>query len=184
MTQWKQGIGQRRLWKAEELEGHKPTVYDWVRMAAFLDGEGNLSIYTTKDHRRKTLNHMQTRVLIGNTNPALPAWLKETFGGNIVLRNSQKYNPRAKQAYIWSASSARAVWILHNCLPWFLLKAAQAKVIIQLQEDFDQTRQGTRQPVSQERLALRDSLKSELHKLNAKGKENQVVVPLEKLTGE
>ena len=37
MAQWTQGVGQRRLWKAEEFDGLKPTVYDWCRVAAFLD---------------------------------------------------------------------------------------------------------------------------------------------------
>jgi hypothetical protein len=183
MTQWKQGIGQRRMWKAEEFDGLKPTTYDWCRMAAFLDGEGNMNINPINDKRRKLNNglHYQVRILIGNTNPALPVWLRETFGGNIVLRNAQKYNPRAKQTYIWSCTSARAAWILQNCLPWFLLKLAQAKLLITLQEEIDGTRQGRSRVIAPERLERRQAIKDELHKLNAKGCDNQIVIKVEDL---
>ena len=57
MAQWTQGVGQRRLWKAEEFDGLKPTVYDWCRVAAFLDGEGNLNINPIQDYRRVALKN-------------------------------------------------------------------------------------------------------------------------------
>jgi len=177
-----QGIGQRRLWKAEEFDSLKPTVYDWARMAAFLDGEGHLNINPIYDKRRiKNPTHLQVRILIGNTNPALPVWLRETFGGNIVLRNSQRNNPRAKQSYIWSCTSARAAWIMHNAMPWFLLKEAQAKLLLTLQEEIDKTRQGRGKFVSPERLKQRMEIKNQLHKLNAKGCDNQIVIKVEDL---
>jgi hypothetical protein len=169
------------MWKAEEFDGLKPTVYDWARMAAFLDGEGNLNINPIRDKNRKPGVRCQVRILIGNTNPALPVWIRETFGGNIVLRGTNGINPRAKQSYIWSCTAGRAAWVLHNCLPWFLLKEAQAKVLISLQEDIDTTYQGRSRKVSQERLDQRLALKDELHKLNAKGRDNQVVIPVEEL---
>jgi hypothetical protein len=183
MSQWTQGVGQRRLWKAEEFDGLKPNVYDWVRMAAFLDGEGNMNINPITDKRRSFNGGLryQVRILIGNTNPALPVWLRETFGGNIVLRNSQLHNPRAKQSYIWSCTSARAAWILQNCLPWFLLKLAQAKLLITLQEEIDTTRQGRNKFVAPERLVRRQEIKDQLHKLNAKGCDNQIVIKVEDL---
>ena len=184
MSQWKQGIGQRRMWGAEEFDGRKPTVYDWVRAAAFIDGEGNVNITTIYDKRRANPIHYQARVLIGNTNPALAVWLRKTFGGNIVLRDMQRHNPRAKQTYIWSATSARAAWIMHNCMPWFLLKQAQAEVLLQMQEEIDQTRQGRNRTVAPERLAVRLDLKNQLHKLNAKGRDAQIVIAVDKLTGE
>lgn len=171
-------VGPRRMWKAEEFDGLKPTVYDWVRMAAFLDGEGNLNINPIRDKSRKVAVRCQVRILIGNTNPALPVWIRETFGGNIVLRDVKRYNPRAKQSYIWSCTAGRAAWILYNCLPWFLLKGAQAKILISLQEDIDTTYQGRNRKVSQERLDQRLALKDVLHKLNAKGCDNQIVIPV------
>jgi hypothetical protein len=174
MSQWKQGIGQRRMWKAEEFDGLKPTTYDWCRLAAFIDGEGNLNINPGKTKAGRP--RFQVRVLVGNTNPVLPVWLKETFGGNIVLRIN--HVPSHKDAYIWSCTSGRAAWILHNALPWFLLKQAQAKILIELQEHVDMTRQGRGRTVTDDDNEYRVTLKDQLHVLNAKGRE------VKKLTGE
>jgi hypothetical protein len=182
MSKWTQGVGQRRLWKAEEFDGLKPTVYDWVRMAAFLDGEGNLNINPRRNRGHEV--QVQVRILIGNTNPALAVWLRKTFGGNIVLRDSRRYNPNAKQTYIWSCTAARAAWVLTNCLPWFLLKGPQAEILISLQEEIDRTRQGRGRRVTDESWERRFALKDELHKLNAKGCINQIVIPVAGLTGE
>lgn len=183
MSKWTQGIGQRRQWKAEEFDGLKPTVYDWVRMAAFLDGEGNLNINPRYDTRNNSRGwQVQVRILIGNTNPALPVWLRKTFGGNIILR--QVKNLKAKDSYIWSCTSARAAWVLTNCMPWFLLKSAQAEILISLQEEIDATRQGRGRRVADASVERRMLLKQELHKLNAKGRANQISIPVAMLTGE
>lgn len=160
-------VGPRREWKTEEFDGLKPTTYDWCRMAAFIDGEGHLSIsgtYTAKGRPR-----YQVRILIGNTNAELPLWLRETFGGHTVVRDAQRYNPRSKQSYIWSANAARACWIMKNCEPWFLMKLAQAKLLMQLQERIDLTRQGRGREVPPEEQTARMEIKQQLHKLNQKG---------------
>jgi len=168
MSKWTQGIGQRRQWKAEEFDGLKPTVYDWTRMAAFLDGEGHLNLnpIPLKAGRGRRI---QVRIIIGNTSPALTTWLKETFGGNIVLRDMSKHNPNARLQYIWSCTSGRAAWVLTNCLPWFIIKAAQAKILIAMQTEIDKTRQGRGRTVSDEQWDIRFALKAELHKLNVVG---------------
>lgn len=156
----------RRMWRSEEFDELKPTVYDWCRLAAFIDGEGHLNINPYGWTSQKT-RKVQVRVLVGNTNPNLPVWIQETFGGNVVLRRNK--NPRCKDAYIWSCTAARAAWILHNCLPWFLLKRAQAVILLQLQEDIDKTHQARSFQLSEECVAYRTGLKDQLHKLNAKG---------------
>lgn len=159
-------VGPRRMWKAEEFDGHKPTVYDWVRMAAFLDGEGTIDMNSGS---RSKPRHI-VRVLLGNTNAKLTLWLEETFGGNVILRHVK--NPNAKDCYVWSCCAARAAWILHNCLPWFLLKGEQAKLMIELQGHLDQKR---KRVIPTESLIYRDDLKTQLRKLNAKGRAHQVV---------
>ena len=167
MGKWTEGIGQRRLWKAEEFDGLKPTVYDWCRVAAYIDGEGHLNINPSKT--RIGNQRFTSRILIGNTNPALAIWLKDTFGGNIIIRQSRRWNPRAKDAYIWSCTAARACWILHNCTTWMLLKKDQARILMELQLSVDGTRQGRGRSVDLGVISYRSGLNEELHKLNAKG---------------
>jgi hypothetical protein len=168
-------VASRRQWKAEELDGLKPTVYDWCRMAAFLDGEGCLQFNPYKRFRRKG----QVRIIVLNTNPALPTWILQTFGGNVVIRDHN--NPKWKISYCWSCTAGRAAWIMHNCLPWFLLKKAQAELLLELQTHIDQTRQGRGRQISDEECAYRDGVHVEIKKLNAKGPVNQKPISL---TGE
>lgn len=154
-------------WASEEFEGMKPTVYDWARMAAFIDGEGHISICanrTSVGNRR-----YQARIIISNTNPVLPNWLKETFGGFLLFRDVQKRNPKAKQVYIWNCTSQRAAWILHNCMPWLILKGAQAKILMELQECINKSRTSLGAPIALQDAARREDLKQQLHKLNARG---------------
>ena len=152
----------RRHWKEEEFQGLKPTIYDWCRMAAFLDGEGTLQV-----NPYKTKRVVQVRMIVINTNPALPAWLVQTFGGNVVLRSHN--NPRWKDTYAWSCTSGRAAWIMHNCLPWFLLKKAQAELLIALQEHIDCTKQGRNRKLSDDARKYREGVHAEIKKLNARG---------------
>jgi len=157
-------VGPRRMWKAEEFDEHKPTVYDWCRMAAYLDGEGHLNLNPMIRKHGRTI---QVRIIIVNTDPQLPSWLKEVFGGNVCVRVPQ--NPKAKLIYAWSCTAGRAAWVLYNSLPWFIMKRAQADILIAMQEEVDKTRQGRGIRVTDEQWDRRFTLKAELHKLNLKG---------------
>jgi hypothetical protein len=53
-----------------------------------------------------------------------------------------------------------------------------------MQNDIDKTRQGKGRTVPQEQWDYRFGLKRNLHKLNAKGHDNQVVIGVDQLTGE
>jgi hypothetical protein len=168
-------LSTRRNWKAEELNGLKPTVYDWCRMAAFLDGEGSLQVNPYRKTRK-----VQVRMLLVNTNPALSAWALQTFGGNVVIRRHD--NPKWKDAYVWSCTAARAAWIMHNCLPWFLLKKAQAELLMALQDHIDSViRQGRGRRISDEDHEYRDGVHAQVKRLNATGPVNSKLISL---TGE
>lgn len=161
----------RWAWKSEEYMGLKPTVYDWCRMAAFIDGEGNVNISARLSAHNK--DAMQTRLIIGNTNPALALWLKENFGGNVAFRDVQRRNPRAKQVYVWSCTASRAAWILHNSIPWMLLKAAHGKIVIEMQECLNISGRTGGKAVPEEVMTHRRELKIELNKLNVRGCSSQ-----------
>jgi len=162
MTTKYNSAGKRGQWKAEEFDGLKPTIYDWCRMAAFLDGEGNIQVNPYKKTRK-----VQVRLIICNTNEILPLWLQENFGGNIIARPQK--NPKWKTAYVWSCTSGRACWVLFNSLPWLLLKESQAKLLMQLQEHIDTTPHGRGTRLSEAAHEYRDAVHIQIKKLNAKG---------------
>lgn len=156
--------GLRRQWKSDELAGLKPTIYDWCRLAAFIDGEGNLNINHCSDARPRNI----IRVLIANTNQDLVLWLSRTFGGVVTMRVHN--NPKWKPAFVWACSAARAAWVIHNSLPWMLLKNKQAALLLELQEDLDKTRQSSKhEGISLDSIALRQRIGAEVKRLNAKG---------------
>jgi len=105
---------------------------DWIRMAAFLDGEGCIRIEKVEPTNRKNaLSPFHNLILVmGNTDPRLPLWCKKKFGGNLYHRESSKRNSRHRDAYVWHAGSNRAECILRGCLPYFLLKREQAEVAL------------------------------------------------------
>jgi hypothetical protein len=112
-----------------------PTEIDWARLAAYIDGEGCVDIvpagrnFHATHHRRPQL---QVRIQIGNTDPRLPVWCKENFGGSTRLATKQ--NPKWRASMYWIINSAKAVEILKNCYPYFLLKREQAEIAIAFQK--------------------------------------------------
>lgn len=157
-------VGERRNWRGEEYKGFKPTVYDWCRMAAFIDGEGHVQV---NPYTGRTRGIMQCRVLISNTNPILPAWLKETFGGNIITL--RRGTARQKKQIMWSCTAAQACWVLHNAIPWMLLKNQQAQLLFLLQDSMDGTRQGRGRRITEETADYRLMIKAQINALNKKG---------------
>jgi hypothetical protein len=129
----------QRDWKQPEFDGLKPTIIDWAQLASFIDGEGSILINTQRwgidSGKRRTIG-LYLRVMVANTDIRLMEWLKLRFGGTFKDANTEKYyeGKNWKRAYHWGASSYRGAWLLHNCLPYFVMKREQAEIGIQLQE--------------------------------------------------
>lgn len=145
------------------------SVIDWARLAAFLDGEGSISVaFATHKAPRlasKRTQYEYIRLTIANTDPRLIQWLVTTFGGKIRERVYTR-NDRWKPAYWWTSSCVRAAEILQGCLPYFILKRERAELALALQATMKRCgRRGTPQSVIDERAAI----KTKLHVLNAKG---------------
>lgn len=105
---------------------------DWAKLAAFLDGEGCIAIQrqdTKGRHRAKSPRHV-LHMWIGNTDPRLPLWCEEFFGGKLYFRECSKRSSKHRDAYMWNANSLRAVAIVEGCLPFFVLKREQGEVAL------------------------------------------------------
>jgi hypothetical protein len=109
-----------------------PTREDWIRLAAFIDGEGSILI-NERNTQGKSNWGPWLRVVIANTDPRLPRWLRMTFGGGaVVARRRAKANHR--HAIKWHVSCRQAEEILRNCLPFLLLKKEQAEIALAYRE--------------------------------------------------
>lgn len=153
-------------WKQPTFGGLTPTVIDWAKLSAFIDGEGSILINTqrwsVKGRERKSVG-LFLRVTVANTDVRLMHWLQERFGGTFKNANTAKYyeGKNWKQSYHWGCTSHRAAWILVNCLPHFVMKGEQAEIGINLQESLGSYIRGTGalpESVRETRIALKQRL--------------------------
>lgn len=158
-------------WKSDSYLGYKPHVLDWARLAAYIDGEGSINLTPRRTDTGGTLT-LCGKVVVTNTDPRLAKWCLETFGMKFYSHSNNKLrNPNWRGCYFAQACGYKAAWILRNCLPHFILKAARAEIVLEHQES---TKAGTFQRGSgirtpQNILDYRLNLKQRLSELNRRG---------------
>jgi hypothetical protein len=162
--------------KSDEYLGLKPNSYDWARLAAYRDGEGSINFAARKATGDSKSITLLGRVQVTNTFGPLIVWCCDTFGMrfHIQKRNSQAEIARErnwKECYFSTATSYRACWILHNCLPWFIVKAEQAKLVMDHQESIgpDVWKRGSGVQTPHNILDYRAGLRKRLQNLNHRG---------------
>lgn len=141
-------------------------------MAAILDCEGWVRISSAG----KTSAGNDTLVLqvgVGNTNPKLTDWLKQTFGGSVYFVNNR--HETHKDYYVWRIHGNRAAEILKGILPHLLMKMQQAKLGIEFQEMMHKHGRQTKGvwgsvSLPPEYFETRRQMKKRMHQLNRKGK--------------
>lgn len=170
---------EQRDWKLPAFAEHCPLPTDWARLAAYIDGEGSILINPRARNQRRDddpvgASTFYLKVTVANTDVRLLIWIKERFGGSWKDANTAKYyeGKNVKTAYHWTASSGRAAWILHNCLPWFVIKAEQAQIGIALQESMNKFVRGSgaTKRLPDHLVAERRELKRRLLIMKARGK--------------
>src|ERR1700687_3195181 len=142
----------------------EPTLQDWIKLAAFIDGEGTICI---KPLRTKTGRYSQLFVRIVNTDPRLPLWCKEHFGGLLYTSDSNpKRSSKWRRHFTWISHSAQAENIIRNCLPHFILKREQAEVALTYRKTFRvKGGRGSMRILSDADLAIREDCRNELSRL-------------------
>jgi hypothetical protein len=139
----------------------KPTQIDWARLAAYLDGEGTIVIIKSR------LEYTQLVIRVANTDPRLPMWCKELFGGKVYASDTNvRRDGRSRRFYTWAIQSQKAENILRECLPHFILKREQAEIALAYRETFVHVKGRTPlQDVTPSKKAIRQQYKEELSRL-------------------
>lgn len=143
----------------------EPTSIDWARLAAFIDGEGCITISRMVNKSRRTASKWTSyglMVQITNTDMRLNVWLGR-FDQDASYKkksNVQSSFPNALPQHSWTVRGWKAHRILVHCLPYFVLKLDQAERGIAFQESKWQWGRGTK--VSPEVKAAWDA---DYHKL-------------------
>jgi hypothetical protein len=142
---------------------------NWARLAAFLDGEGSILISRVRPSGRQANISHALIVNVGNTDPRLIVWLRDTFGGWAGPQKAQKDRAERitsrKPRFIWVVNCQQAAYILEQCLPYFIIKKGQAEIGIAFQTLRSRWRRGKKLPP--EVIQQRDAHWAELKALHA-----------------
>jgi len=158
-------------WRGAEYLGYKLEPTDWARLAAYIDGEGSINLVPRKTPHMKSMTYC-AKVVVTNTDFRLAKWCYDTFGMKFYGHsNNNRQNPNWKSCVVAQACGFKAAWILRNCLPWFVLKMAQAEVVLAHQETLvpDAFPRGQGYQTPTDILEMRLGLKQQLTELNKRG---------------
>lgn len=109
----------------------KVSQLDWARMAAYIDGEGCITVSvcdSPKYNLRARSPKFTVLLVVANTDPRMVTWIHERFGGFIHVRKQQKSKWRV--AYHWGVSALWAVAVLKGAMPYFVTKREQAELAL------------------------------------------------------
>jgi hypothetical protein len=134
-------------------------------IAGFFDGEGSITIHHNyrPSPRGKSPNHT-LQVSVGNTEPSIPKYLHQSFGGCLVIRPA---TGNWRQVTQWIVRSNGAKEFLKTVLPFLRQKYPQAELAIQFQESkpsYSRTR------LTQSEIARRESFRKKIRILNGRNK--------------
>ena len=145
---------------------------DWARLAAYIDGEGNIDIadQVHKAPFEGKGRYGYVRVTVTNTDPRLSEWLYKTFGGSVQMRSGTRLfkgkTQNWKDCFNWVLCNHRGAQMLQRCLPYFIIKREQAELAISFQRTVVRSgRRGTPQDVLEKRAVI----KSQLRVLTSRG---------------
>jgi len=99
---------------------------EFIRLAAFIDGEGCITICRSPRRGAAASNQHELKMTVSNTSLRLFDWLMSTFGGNVRRAHNQSYLP----VYSWVLNELQAEVIIRRCLPYFIIKREQAEVAL------------------------------------------------------
>ena len=143
------------------------TIAQLAYLAGIIDGEGTISICDKRVQARKSKGirkmviriyrariNFSTHVTVCNTDPRIMDWLIENFGGSISVSKRQKENWKIKLT--WVMPTKLISTLLEAILPFLILKAEQAKLMIEARKTFDENQRAliTSDEIYQRRLEI------------------------------
>lgn len=116
---------------------------DWARLAAFVDGEGYVAITKkSRTEKRWTWQKFDVSIRVANTDPRLPNWCRERFGGHVGVAYGKDYRHCHKPLYTWTVYGAKSKNIFQHILPYSVIKKEQIEVALAFLETMHGYRKG------------------------------------------
>jgi len=104
---------------------------DRAYLAGFIDGEGIMGIYSTNHPKQKKMGWSPSffsRIMVGNTDPEIPKFLKEYYGGWLGIETKRFRN--GLPCYRYYASGKVCDRILRDIVPYLKQKKERALMLI------------------------------------------------------
>lgn len=167
---------------AKRIPDVQASEVDWARLAAFIDGEGSITIASCYSKKSDHVG-MYVDLRIAGCDPRLTTWLQKTFGGKVYMQSHKEKHPNWQDAFSWCVACSVAIHILKSCLPYFIMKRDQAEVAIAFSETLSRSVgvKGHPPEVIMKRFQLRETLRG-LKLRNRREKPNIHLDRLEKET--
>lgn len=131
----------------------------WV--AGFIDGEGCFSAGI-----RKNTYHIGYRIMVGQVCKDPLVFLKDKFGGSVVLNRAA--TARTSACWTWSVSGRNASRLAKQLVPYLKIKKEQALLFVLIHETLRTKGLKGPIPLSQEEVTKRHSLVAQIQGLNGR----------------
>jgi hypothetical protein len=138
----------------------KPDDVDKAYLAGLIAGDGSIHVSKQPQKNRKFRPYYQISVCVEMVAQEEIQWIVDTFGGQMTVRNRDKYHRR--ESYRYKVNGEKAIELLKLVYPFLKHKKRQAALAFKLREVVKQTLY-QRHP---ERLHLREELYNEINALN------------------
>lgn len=106
----------------------EPTAIDWARLAAYIDGEGNIRIRSRIEKSGAVRTYLE--VSVSNSDTRLIMWIGKVFGGGHFTADRRTKYAHQKPNFRWCSVSRRAAEIIAGCLDYFVIKRDQADIAV------------------------------------------------------
>lgn len=142
-----------------------------IYLAGIIDADGCISIGKMKGRYNKTQRIANPRyvltVTVTNTCEKLMNWLAENFGGRIKPR--KQVSPKHKITWNWVLDHGKALYTLRMIKPYLIVKKDQAKVGIDLIDNWVNAPGGRGSQTPDYEVQRRESLYQTMKILNQTG---------------
>ena len=151
---------------------------DWVYAAAFVDGEGCITIARSFVPLRERY-YYNVQVVVANRDRDVLDWMQTTWGGCVVITSTSSRVGRARAGWTWRCSGVAAKAFLLGIQPWLRIKASQCQNALAMIDLLQRSRRTLgRARLPQAWLEEQEDLYWVQRKLNHRGSDPFVARPM------
>jgi hypothetical protein len=135
----------------EEFDYSSISEIDWARLAAYVDGEGSITII--ESGRKRSHPFRDVRVIISQSDVRLMAWLQSIWGGAVSQHKGVN-----RPCYNWAIGGRRVEVILARIRQYLIVKPEQADIGMAYRATMTRSTRRLSPEVIEQRKLLREQM--------------------------